>query len=678
MSTPLTSTRRAPVLEAVVRAQGAWERLVQPRASGLPNLLVLLGFPVASVVVVAVLVALGISGSSTGVYWQSFGSGADPDLLAGTPRGIRSDEWLVQSSWVLSQVRQGFPVVNGSFAGGMDATIQNDLPSWDWSSAFRPHVLGFLVLPIDQGMAVRWWLPLLGALVAAFVLAVTLMPRRPVTAAALAVAVCLSPMVQWWFLPTTIWPVAWAFTGLTAVLWAFRSTRRLPSVLAAAATGYLTVCTAMSIYVPYIVPAAVVLVVVALGLLVQELRTPGRRARRTWSRLLPLGAAAVAAVVVLLAWVVTRRDTIEAVLGTVYPGQRLEATGATTVESLLALFSGPFQRSLQYEAVQGLSVNQSEAAAPLMVAVFLVPALLWLVVDGLRRRRVDWPVLAVLAVLLVLFTFLLVPGWDALAHLVLLDRSTGARLRLAFDLLTVVGVALLASRLDEHRSRVPWSVAPYGAVLVVASAALVYVALRTQQSDVLGVSHAWRVVVPLLAVGVVLLARRWVAPGAVLVLLASIVVGAGVNPLYRGVFDLATQTEAGRTVRDLVVEDPSARWVGVGGYVPTAMLLETGARSYNGVQTYPPEETWDEIDPEGEYEDAWNRLANVNWVDGDGDPAVSVPVRDQIRVSFDGCSDFAQDNVEYVLSDAPLVDDCVLELERVAEGAQTLWIYGVE
>ena len=678
MSTPLTSTRRAPVLEAVVRAQGAWERLVQPRASGLPNLLVLLGFPVASVVVVAVLVALGISGSSTGVYWQSFGSGADPDLLAGTPRGIRSDEWLVQSSWVLSQVRQGFPVVNGSFAGGMDATIQNDLPSWDWSSAFRPHVLGFLVLPIDQGMAVRWWLPLLGALVAAFVLAVTLMPRRPVTAAALAVAVCLSPMVQWWFLPTTIWPVAWAFTGLTAVLWAFRSTRRLPSVLAAAATGYLTVCTAMSIYVPYIVPAAVVLVVVALGLLVQELRTPGRRARRTWSRLLPLGAAAVAAVVVLLAWVVTRRDTIEAVLGTVYPGQRLEATGATTVESLLALFSGPFQRSLQYEAVQGLSVNQSEAAAPLMVAVFLVPALLWLVVDGLRRRRVDWPVLAVLAVLLVLFTFLLVPGWDALAHLVLLDRSTGARLRLAFDLLTVVGVALLASRLDEHRSRVPWSVAPYGAVLVVASAALVYVALRTQQSDVLGVSHAWRVVVPLLAVGVVLLARRWVAPGAVLVLLASIVVGAGVNPLYRGVFDLATQTEAGRTVRDLVVEDPSARWVGVGGYVPTAMLLETGARSYNGVQTYPPEETWDEIDPEGEYEDAWNRLANVNWVDGDGDPAVSVPVRDQIRVSFDGCSDFAQDNVEYVLSDAPLVDDCVLELERVTEGAQTLWIYGVE
>lgn len=678
MSTTRTSKRPTPVLDMAVRAQDAWDRLVAPRPSGLPNLLVLLGFPVVAVVFVAVLVVLGISGSSTGVYWQSFGTGDDPALLAGTPRGIRSDEWLVQSSWVLSQVRQGFPVVNGSFEGGMDATIQNDLPSWDWSSAFRPHVLGFLVLPIDQGMAVRWWLPLLGAVVAAFVLAVTLMPRRPVTAIALAVAVCLSPMIQWWFLPTTIWPVAWAFTGLVAVLWAFRSTRRWPSVIAAAAVGYLTVCMVMSIYVPYIVPAAVVLVVVALGFLVQELRSPGRRGRRTWARLLPLGASAVAAVTVIGAWALTRRDTIDAVLSTVYPGQRLEATGSTTLESLLALFSGPFQRSLQYEAVQGLSVNQSEAAAPLMVAVFLVPALLWLLISGARRRRVDWPVASVLAVLAVLFAFLLVPGWDALAHVLLLDRTTGARLRLAFDLLAVVSVALVGSRLDERRTVVPWGVASYGPVLVLASSGLVYVALRTQQSDVLGASHAWRVIVPLLVAGVLLVARRRMAAGAVLLLVTSVAVGAGVNPVYRGVFDLATATQAGRSVSALVDGDPEARWVGVGGYVPTAMLLETGARSYNGVQTYPPEETWDAIDPDGDQEDAWNRLANVNWVDGEGEPAVSVPVRDQIRVSFDGCSHFAQGNVDYVLSDAPLVDDCVLELEQVSEGQQPLWIYRVD
>ncbi|MCJ1713356.1 hypothetical protein [Curtobacterium sp. VKM Ac-2922] len=681
-----------------MRTETAWQRVVAPRPSGLPNLLVLVGFPVVALLIVVVLVALGVSGNSSGVYWQSFGTGgADPDLLAGRPQGIRSDEWLVQSSWILSQVREGFPVVNQSFPGGMDATIQNDLPTWDWSSLFRPHVVGFLFLPLDQGMAVRWWLPVVSALIAAYVFAVTVMPRRPATAAFLAIALCLSPMIQWWFLPTTIWPVAWAFAGLTAVLWAFRSSRRWPAVVAAVVTGYLTVTMVMSIYVPYMVPAAVVLVAVAVGFLVERLRTPGTTWWRTVRSLVPLAFAAAGAVVVIGVWALTRLDTIKAVLGTVYPGQRLELTGATSVEALGSLFSGPFQRSLQYGAVGGLSVNQSEAAAPLMVVVFLLPALLWVLWAGLRRRRaMDWPVLATVVVLGVLFAFLLVPHWDAVAHLLLLDRSTDARIRLAFDLLGLVAVALVAARLDAGvgarpvedaptgdvgapvRSRVPWGTAGYGPVLVLVSAGFVYIGLRIGGSNVLGASHAWRIVVVLLAVGVLLVARRWIAPGALLLLVAAVVVGGGVNPLYRGVFDLATQTTAGKAVSRIVDRQPDARWVGIGGYVPTAMLLETGAHSYNGVQTYPPEEMWHEIDPSGRYEPIWNRLANVNWLDGDGAPKLSLPVRDQIRVSFDGCSRFAQQNVQYVLSDQPVTDQCVSEVREVTQGQQSLWIYRVD
>lgn len=698
MTSP-TAVRPRPESRATaawIRAGAAWQRVVAPRPSGLPNLLVLVGFPVVALLVVVVLVALGISGNSSGVYWQSFGTGADPDLLAGRPQGIRSDEWLVQSSWIISQVREGFPVVNQSFPGGMDATIQNDLPTWDWSSVFRPHVVGFLFLPLDQGMAVRWWLPVLAALVAAYVFAVTVMPRRPVTAGALAIALCLSPMIQWWFLPTTIWPVAWAFTGLTAVLWAFRSSRRWPGIVAAAATGYLTVTMVMSIYVPYMVPAAVVLVAIAIGFLVERLRTPAVPWRRTLLRLVPLAVAAVGAVAVIGVWALTRIDTIRAVLGTVYPGQRLEATGASDFGAVVSLFSAPFQRASQFGVVQGLSVNQSEAAAPLMIALFLVPALVWVFVVQLRReRRTDWPVLATGAVLVVLFAFLLVPHWDALAHLLLLDRSTDARLRLAFDLLGVVAVALLAARLDAGvgrrrplgettvdevpaPTRVPWVVAGYGAALVLGSVVVVYSSLHAQSSPVLGASHAWRYVAVLLAVAVVALARRWLAAGAVLVLAAAVVVGGGVNPLYRGVFDLATQTTAGRAVSDIVDEHPDARWVGIGGYVPTAMLLETGAHSYNGVQTYPPEEMWQEIDPSGSQEQIWNRLANVNWLDGDGDPKLFLPVRDQIQVGFDGCSSFAQRNVQYVLADQQVTDQCLTQVRKVTQGAESLWIYQVE
>ena len=58
----------------------------------------------------------------------------------------------------------------------MDATVQHDLPTSDWSTAFRPHLTGFLFLPLDQAMAIKWWLPAFAMMAAIFLLVVTLLP----------------------------------------------------------------------------------------------------------------------------------------------------------------------------------------------------------------------------------------------------------------------------------------------------------------------------------------------------------------------------------------------------------------------------------------------------------------------------------------------------------------------
>jgi hypothetical protein len=47
-------------------------------------------------------------------------------------------------------------------------------------------------------------------------------------------------------------------------------------------------------------------------------------------------------------------------------------------------------------------------------------------------------------------------------------------------------------------------------------------------------------------------------------------------------------------------------------------------------------------------------------------------------VSFDGCSRFAQQNVQYVLSDQPVTDSCISEVREVTQGQQSLWIYRVD
>ena len=656
-------------------------RLTQPRGDGLPNALVVAWFPVLLLLVVGVLVALSLTGSSSGVYWPIFHDRADPNLVWGRPRPIRSDEWLVQTSWLVSQDAQGYPDTNAVFPGGMDATVWNDLPSWHWSSIFRPHTWGSLLFGIDHGVAVRWWAPAALMTTAVYFFVVTLLPRRPLLGATLAVTVLFQPLVQWWWMPVVPNPVAFGFAAMAAVVWGVRSHSRLLQWVPALASGFLAVNMAMSLYVPFIIPAVLVLGAFTLGFVLYERRSLGAPLGRVLRGLVPLAVSGVAAGGVAGLWLLSRRDTIHAISSTVYPGRRTTPPGSGTEVDFLSLISAPFQRSLQFEGIDFRLSNASETSSSLLVSVFLVAPLLWVLgVQMARRSSFDWLVATVVAVQLVVIAFVYIPGWGALAHLVGLDRAVPQRLGLAFVMLIVVSVVVLIERLErlEVRATWPWAVAP--AVLAVLATAWAWRRLSELGSNAVP-STATLLVTALLAMGLVGVARRRAMAGGVLILAASLVVGAGVNPLYRSVFDLREQTEAGREVTRIAERDPDGRWVGVGSYVAMATVMETGVPGYSGVQTYPSTEMWSQIDPDGTYEDAWNRLAHVHWFAGVGDPMPRQPpegYRDQIHLTFDSCAAFAQEHVTYVVADTvPIDQPCVQEIRTVRQGPAKHWIYEV-
>ncbi|MFZ6993699.1 DUF7654 domain-containing protein, partial [Curtobacterium sp. RRHDQ66] len=389
-------------------------------------------------------------------------------------------------------------------------------------------------------------------------------------------------------------------------------------------------------------------------------------------------------VVVLGVWIATRLGTIEAVLGTVYPGRRIEFAGALDYKGIVSVFGAPFAGALQNGVADGLGPNQSEAAAPFMTIVFLVPLLVWLLVRSVTAaraagslRRLDWTVLSVLVVLTVLWFFLLIPGWTPIANLLGLTRSTDGRLRLAFDLLAVIGIGVAVSRMDRDRIRAKWWVALSGGAVAAASIVCTWYALRHAQAPVLASAAHWKVVSVLVVVAVVLIAFRLVLPGVTLLLVGTLLVGLGINPLYRGVFELPEDTKAGRAIEAIEAKHPDAKWVGVGTTMQTSMLVESGVHAFNGMQTYPPKEMWDEIDPSGKYRNQANRLGNVNWTVGTGEPKVTNPVRDQVLITFDACSRFAQRNVDYVLSDSPIDSSCLAQTGDYDQGALDMHIYRV-
>ncbi len=658
-----------------------WSHWVEPRADGLPNRTVVAWFPLLCTAVTVVLIALRLSGTSSGVHFLTFGTGKDPRLLLGAPRTIRSDEWLDNQGWTVSRAQSGYPVTNPTFPCGMDATVLQELPTRDWSTIFRPHEWGYLLFGLDVGVAWFWWVPALALVIGAYVLLVTFLPRRPISAALVAVAVFFCPVFQWTWGPNVLWPVAWGLLVMAALRWTLTSVRRRPGWIWAVVIGFISVTTAMGLYVPFIVPCVAVVLAFAIGSIAAHRSETRERAPRMLLRLLPLAIAAVAAGVTLVTWVATRSATFAAINGTLYPGHRSIPSGQLPVvdPTLVGTLGAAFGGSLSDASVNTvLGSNASIASSVPLFAAFVIPGLAVLVVRGFRRdRRVDWIAVATIAVALLVALYQLVPGLDLLGKVLLFDRVTPTRWRVILVLLIPLVFALVVRHVDRERSR--WLSWPglVGVALVLGSNAWVLRAILRHNPELLKAGPLWPIMLICLAGAVYLVfVRRAVVVAAALLLVMCLGVGSGANPLYVGVYDL-NQTRVGATMDRIDAKNPGA-WVGVGSAEMMALVMETGVQGYSGLQSYPPKKMWSQIDPDDSSENVWNALAHVFWQWGRGEPKVQRYQVDVIVNSIDPCSAFAQQDVRYIVSDvvAPGTS-CLTRLARITEGDATVWIYEV-
>jgi len=668
------------------RVSAWYQEFTTPRGDGLPNAKVI-SVPLSLLAVLFVsLVLLGITGSSTGVMHSLVSSSSDPDLLAGSPAPIRSDEWFVQTTWTISQVEQGLPTRNETFPGGMDATVQHDLPTRDWSTALRPHLWGFLALPLDQAMAVKWWLPGFAMMAALFLFVITLLPRRPGLAILLSTGFYFAPFLQWWFLSITFYPPAWAFLVMAALVWCTKSSARTGKWVLAGLVAYVTAAMGTGIYVPFIVPVVWVVAAFGIGWVLMPSSERPRFGGRVGA-VLPVLIAGAVGVALLCVWVFTRWDTIVGFTSTVYPGERLQNVGGGGSSELAALLGGPFSSIIGPSGGAPFGMNSSEASTFVLPGLFLLVPLAWLAVRRQRRGDgIDWLSWSLVVVGVLFLAYIFLPGWDVISHLLLLDRTTYGRVRLGFGVLSIVVVVTLLVRSaqeQESGERLPWwpalaattaaAVSVGVAAFIGASGDFSFRAFATGNPLVGGIVATC---VVMFIASVLLFARGHAFAGAILILAASFVSTANINPLYRGVLDLR-ETAAVQAIEEVDADDPGD-WVGIAeSPLPTMMLVEAGVASYNGFQSAPSAEMWDQIDPEGESEKEWNRLANVTWVLGDGDPDPRNPAPDQIQLTFDSCDVFAQRNVEYVISEHAIDQSCVRLLTTATDGPTTMRIYEV-
>lgn len=641
-------------------------------------------FPVLATLVFLGLVAFNINGSSIGVYHNAlYGTEVvNEDLLYGTPKSIRSDEWLGWTQNIALQEETGYPSYNHKLGGDGDITKNSYVPAWDWVSIFRPNIWSYFILPFEYAFAFSWWLVMYLLVISCYFFALRLLRGQKLLASLLSISFTLSPFLLWWYQSQLFLPMAYGFLILIISM---RIIDREPmprirsplirNALYVAALIFLGAGLGLTLYPPYALPVFLGVVAFLMGYLINKKVSAGISYPDLLKRLLPFVIASVVVIAIGLLYVLDHREMIEAMRSSAYPGQRRVDSGGLPIFAVLDGFLMPLLQG----ATKGLHyyTNQSEASNFILLLPFLlIPGLVLQVIEYIRKRKIDWLLLAVHACAALFFIRALVPIDSFLYQALLLDRVPHARLRSGMGFIGIIQLMLLIRKVDQLKLSARKQYI-YAAIFgVISFIILILVGLYVKHHYPIFLNSYVLLVVlatAFTAIIVTFLAGKKLI-GAALLLIFSIGSSFQIVPLYRGL-DFVQESKIVNKIKE--VSKPSDNWITTDNLYYINLPMVAGRGLVSGSQYYPDPELWSQVGGE-KYKQVYNRQARAVYVtDPDMEKKMRLIRPNYFQLKFE-CSEFLYRHVDYVLAIEPMGNSCTHLVDKVTYPKETFYIYSIK
>ena len=601
------------------------------------------------IAIVVAAVVLNISGSSLGMWNFWLGHDMYQDVVYGTPRAIRSDEYIVNTPLAFAQNYSNYSYFNSNIGSvPSDMFIIKDTPVWTLAEIFRPFHWGYLVLGSSRGLAFYWSARLVVLFLATYELMLLLTRRGASGNKALAVIgaslISFAPLIQWWFavngLVEMIIALAIAIVCFDRYCKNHDSWHRAGYALVIAGCAGMY---ALTLYPAWQIPLAYVLLALAIHVVASNWGS----IRMRKNDVIVVAGVTTLFLVLMFSVVVMSFGTISAMLHTVYPGARYETGGGVTLVELLSGIGAVFFPFKEY--VGGSNVCEAST----FVTLFPLGLVLY-VVNAVCRQKIDLTS-TILTILIVLFSVSAVVGLPSLlCKITLLSQVPAGRICVALGVLNVLLLAREASSFTEKNH---WITIVGIVLLSVCSGVCVHYAYP----DWAGTSTVAASAVVYCSVALALCAdaqivRKASAVLAVLILSAS---GISVNPIQYSVKPITEQPLV-KQIQEIdsrqhgtwaVDGDDSSR--------VAQLLVANGLTTLNAVSVTPRMELWKKLDPDSEYKQVYNRYAFtvilVQGADVKERPLFESDAPDTFTLS-PTADDLAVLDVRYVLSSRDLTE----------------------
>lgn len=510
----------------------------------------------------------------------------------GTPRAIRSDEWMVTAPRLMTTDYAGYGETNNI----VRATETNNLSAsglqGGYSILARPAYLGFYIFhSSDYGLAWMWNFYIIFGCLAIFELCYIITKGNRLLAIFGAVLIGFSQFSMWWSLTTFIYTGSAAVACFKHFIDEKSSLKKLcfGTGMSMAIANFV-----VDLYPAWQVPASYIFLAIVIWIIIDSRKEWMRFKAKEWGILIIVLAFLIS---ITFAYLYKYQDYMNAVMNTVYPGSRV-CYGGNSISKLYGYLLSAMSPIVNF-------ANPSEMGC--IFGVFpLAPILLILVLIKKHGKSLILWLLAIPTAIMTIYCTVGLP--PIIAKCTLLTFSTDARVTDIVGLGCAFIVIICLNEIKDDKLPV-WL-----ATIIT----IFCMAIAVRYSYTFGIRGKELC----LAIGIAIITviceifilsdfgKVCYRSGLIMAILFVFGTGIVVNPLMYGTYAIKSKPLADE-VSEIMQENPESKWLALDNLALGNYLIACGAPTYNSTNYIPNMELWKKFDPDGVNEEIYNRYAHI-------------------------------------------------------------------
>lgn len=550
--------------------------------------------------ILLLIIVLGkFNGSSYGLWNNIVEPKYDVEELSpiiGHSRPIRSDEWLVNTTFALSQTKTGYKYFNNAERGTKtDVFSTVGAPVASLITLVRPFSIGFIFFGADYGESLYWFGRLFALFLVTFELLMVFTKGKKLLSLAGTMLITFSPAVFWWYSVSLLeMIVGGEFTIL--MFYHFLKTdsmkkKILYSVLIA--FGFLVY--AFSLYPAWMIPFGYFYLLLAVYFFI----TLRKEHKFKIKNFLPLLISIGIIIVFVVAFLKNSAETYKILMSTAYPGNRFSVGGANYEN----LFVYPISILFSY-----FGIETSSNICEMSTFYSLFPLTFILAIYYLIKDRKNWKenglIISICGLMTVYLIFAFFSFPKILSRITLLYMVPPSRLTVIISFLSVILLILLVDKLYFKTTKEKIILLGF---IVISTVITTYIASKVINMRLLNWALSFGIL--LIVSGTLLLEKKRTVVFCIAVSFVSLFATIYINPVMKGITGLDKKPISKELEK---YKSENAKWIALDSYVIPNYLSSRGIKTINSTNVYPNLKLWKKLDKNGKYEDMYNRYAHID------------------------------------------------------------------